>query len=136
MTPESFSHYKIGINEIDDAHWEIMCLIDAITHCIRSETLYPVVALMRVVKRLTDDHFSVEELHMEGSGYPNLASHRVGHRMMALRVSDLCRESTDQANLHRGFLSKLEEVLVTHMDHDDYQYGEYLKNLPKLEETG
>jgi hemerythrin-like metal-binding protein len=126
MSPEAFVHYKVGVENIDDEHWEILIVLNDINSSCRENNYRGVVNKICQLKRLLQAHYASEEEMMERIKFPYLKYHRDAHLNILLELSNfypLCvKKNMLMLEFSTAYLYKL---TVGHLDTLDRQYMEY-----------
>lgn len=121
--------YKVGIEEIDSQHKELVRLLNELHTSIREH--HGSATSREILNQLVDytrTHFMVEESLMRVSGYPEHPAHRHQHETLIAQVRAL-QEKLDSgvASISFELLHFLKNWLMHHINGDDKQFGAYFQ---------
>lgn len=129
MHPASFSHYRLGIKDIDEAHWGLIKAMDAIAAGAASTHFESLVTNLKA-------HFVEEEAFMIDIKFPFYSDHRTAHEMLMQQVQTLASSKAGDQML-KHMTQTLQQVFVNHIDHYDMQILTFINlnhiRLPKIE---
>lgn len=119
--------YRVGIDEIDAQHKELVRLLNDLHISIREH--HGSATSREILNRLVDytrTHFLVEESLMRVSGYAELDSHRHQHETLIAQIAAL-QEKLDAGITSISFelLHFLKHWLMHHINGDDKQFGAF-----------
>lgn len=123
--------YSVGVPRFDDDHMIILDLIN--THLSEAETEVDLDTVQFIVDQLneyTDEHFRLEEEHMDRIGYPKLMDHRRKHAEMRDQLAFIRQQvaagNTDMIELMVRFLNDWwnHHILVEDMAYKQFEMGE------------
>ena len=133
MNREAFSHYKIGILEIDDQHWHLIEMIDNIKYNNKTcRTKDDYVRLIEEIRNSILFHFEYEERLMKGIKFPFFCFHQQEHARLVDLLCNMivelkCSSLKADLNFHIKLVQTLQTVIVEHIDHYDSQIATFLK---------
>jgi hemerythrin-like metal-binding protein len=132
----------MGIERLDAQHAEIAALVNAVQtevnrHAWSDTSRRPdpegpcckrVRRLLERLSALTEAHFAEEERLMERCNYPQLAGHRLEHRLMLADFKGLFRAiCSGRACLRLDDLIALEGWFIGHLASDDRALAQHLR---------
>lgn len=132
MNQLSFIHYMLEIKEIDDQHWELIEIMNNIKqleyNTTQDASQFNVILTELHIK--VEKHFEYEEYCMERDGYPYLYYHKQDHIKLANIINKLSTHDYSKAQFltNKYLISKLQIVIIDHIDQSDMQYGEWYRN--------
>lgn len=128
MNLESFRHYKLDIEKMDEQHFEILCLVNDISRskiCDRNIVL----AKIQKLETIVDTHLKDEEAFMEEINFPYRKFHHEHHITMRSEIARIISFVRDTNQCMVSSIDKISDMFFSHVDHDDTQYGDYYKNV-------
>jgi hemerythrin-like metal-binding protein len=123
MEENRFVHYKLGIPEIDDAHWASFVLMSRIKSTSSVNDIPGVVQILNELYSSMEKHFVEEERMLVKMEYKYIGQHKKEHVDVLSRLVRLIKLVESTKYLYRNVVAELELVLVTHIDHSDRQYA-------------
>lgn len=106
-----FGHYKIGINEIDAAHFEMFALL-YLGKYIKTPSI--INELMITFQELWDTHTIAEEKFMKEISYPYLEAHVNDHEKIKLKIASAIEHLIPSDSYY--VMIDLLEIITTHFD--------------------
>lgn len=136
MSVEWNATYSVKVKELDDQHYQLFTLIEALEAGTKNPDYTTTVqTVLNELMEYVMLHFHTEEGYMESAHYDNLEEHKHIHEELAKSVNDrvnemISREVTalDLIKLH-NFLSNW---IKTHILEEDQLYVEALKSMHDL----
>lgn len=121
---------EIGHEIIDDQHKELFGAFDEfVDGCANGKGKETLLKLHEHLALYTKNHFQEEEALMQGSGYPDLESHRREHQRFQKDLADLRGKiSAEGATLMSLVQSNkvLVAWLVNHVQDTDQRFGHFI----------
>ncbi len=124
MDSAVFKHYKLGIEKIDNEHWELITLMEKVIKCARP----PCDECKILTDKLRDmfySHCSDEEDYMASINYPYLQEHKDSHKMIAVEL-ELCIKRVLSGFVDKYVTDRMIRIFITHIDHQDLQILEFI----------
>lgn len=121
--------FRTGISSIDAEHEKLFEIIGAFRDSVSMNAPQRMVAsTLSALREYADFHLSREELYMETYGYPRLEEHKIKHRELHNKISELVSlHARDPERMdYNEVLEFLENVLVNHVLEWDMDYVGYL----------
>ncbi|MEN3112667.1 bacteriohemerythrin [Uliginosibacterium paludis] len=130
--------YKVGVEEIDSQHKELVRLLNELHVSIREH--HGSATSREILNQLVDytrTHFMVEESLMRVSAYPEMQAHKHQHETLIEQVRAL-QEKLDSgvASISFELLHFLKRWLMHHINGDDKQFGAYFQQSKGAPQTG
>jgi hemerythrin-like metal-binding protein len=128
MNPEIFSHYRIEIPEIDDAHWDVITRLNAAIKVAESDRKFANGMVKEAIKILQAD-LKEEERLMYSYSYPYLNAHKVAHDELV----DKLQESLNQMEAGFRYMSpsyiigRWQRSFLDHIDQHDMQLATFIQ---------
>jgi hemerythrin len=121
--------YSVGVASLDDDHKQMFAIV-SILHSAMSASNGARVA-PKIVKDLAghaQSHFSAEEALMEGTRYPELASHRREHEELLKKFEDFQRKIAAGTFVSSSVTVAefVDKCLIPHTNKTDQKYSEHL----------
>ena len=127
MNLARFQHYKIGVLEIDNEHWEICEMLNEAFALAKAGNFEGLVGLVERINEKLKARFDSEDRAMEKSGYPWLKALQDDHKKLITSIDSFLLKTRDTRYASTFFASDLEKLLLDHIDYQDRQYEEFLK---------
>jgi hemerythrin len=127
MSPEIFNHYKIGLPDIDAAHWDILAkLNDAKGFSDLGQLPFAVTAVAEAIEMLIIE-INEEEIKMKVSNFPYRQNHVLAHAKLlsGLRNAHIQIQNGFRFMSVRYTLGLWQRSFLEHMDQYDIQWGEF-----------
>ena len=126
MHESRFTHYRTGIAEHDEQHWDLLMQMNQLVDTIQSHG-----DASRVFNKLLtslSNHFEHEQQYMADVGFPYVKAHAVDHSRMIRELWHMIdRVVSGNSIAVHSTARQLEDVFVNHIDHFDMQYVEWAK---------
>lgn len=126
MTPENFTHYTLGIDEIDSEHWRLVCTMNSIHTAITEKNLTKVREFTKVLAADLVEHLSNEEAYMERVQYPYRAAHVDQHIELRLAMVKIIQQ-LEEGKLSTKLANQLFGIIAGHIDNSDLQIGVFMR---------
>lgn len=122
-----FVHYRLDIPHLDEEHLALFKLLHRIRTLDDFDTAY---VLLQNAYVAFKEHTAHEEQYMSSVGFPYIAYHSDIHRMLSGAFIDLLMSCSGCKSIESTTHSavKFLEKLVDHIDHEDMQIGEFVRN--------
>ena len=130
MSPDRFVHYTLGIPEIDADHWKMLSDAKTIVDLIKNKNTTEAYLLFIILNDEVKVHCIKEENLMRAINYKWINTHIESHKKILFRLAELDVNEASPDYSINSFAHRLEELLVYHIDSDDMQYAEEVKNHP------
>jgi hemerythrin-like metal-binding protein len=120
---------SVGVKVIDDDHKKLIDMLNELNDGILAgKTSDALESVIDKLLRYTKYHFAREERFFAETGYPDGATHKAEHDLLARRVSNLqMRFETGQSFiLSTETMEFLKNWLIDHIMGSDQQYGPHL----------
>jgi len=118
--------YNLGIQIVDDQHRGIVSTINSLCFAIQTkhgnEMLQPIINMVTEYTRI---HFEVEEDFLKKCGYPDLENHRLLHKELTEKLSQVGHESIWNKD-PQEFLGFLKDWWINHICKEDRVFCKYL----------
>jgi hemerythrin len=120
--------YSVKVTSFDQQHQTLFKSINELHEALRAGRGKDLVG--KILQRLIDytaSHFAKEEAVLEKNGYPELATHRAGHRALVNEVLKL-QKDYEAGNLGVAvkLMQFLQKWLSDHIQNTDKRYGSFL----------
>ena len=125
VSKESFKHYKIGYEPVDNEHWAIISLMNDAIVSLKLGQYDTAVPIVHSIEELLHTHFVTEEQLMIKVNFPYTAAHCDEHRRIILELKKVL-EFLDKRVLQDHIVDHLESTLMDHIDHYDTQISNFL----------
>lgn len=130
--------YRVGIEEIDSQHLELVRLLNELHHAIVEHQ--PWSSASKTLKHLAhyaETHFAAEERLMQASDYPDLDIHHRLHETLLRQVNSL-QEKLELGVLPVNFelLGFLKRWLFEHINGDDKEFARFYLRQEKFVHAG
>lgn len=127
MTPERFEHYKLNIQSIDDAHWDLLQRMIILKTLANNGGLGEALAMMDDLYDRFDKHFIEEEQYMADIHYPFIGTHKVAHNALRATLRKVTDHNSKYDAIPRWRINDLIEAFVKHIDFFDIQIADFKK---------
>ena len=116
--------YSVGDPILDGHHKSLLNMFNEISALLtKDKATDELLELVTKLKEYTEHHFSAEEVRMEASNYPDLASHREKHKVFVNQIeSSYNRISDNPDEVTEDLFIFLSQWLITHIQKDDQNY--------------
>lgn len=126
MSPEAFVHYRVGIENIDNEHWEILQLYESIRVSCQDNNHSKVFDKVGQLRRLLEAHYASEEEMMEKINFPYLKYHKSAHLDILSELNSLQPFCVKRNMFMVEYCTEvLNKMTIVHLDTLDRQYMEY-----------
>jgi len=119
--------YKVGVEEIDSQHKELVRLLNTLHVSIREH--HGSATSREILNQLIDytrTHFMVEESLMRVASYPEFSAHHKQHETLITQIRELQEKlDTGVASISFELLHFLKRWLMQHINGDDKQFGAF-----------
>lgn len=126
MTPENFTHYTLGIDEIDSEHWRLICTMNSIHDAIAEKNLDKVRRFTKILNTDLIEHLSNEEAYMERVQYPYLEAHIEQHIELRVALLKIIHQ-LDEGKMSIDLTRRLFGIIAGHIDNSDMQIGAFMR---------
>lgn len=120
-------NYKVGIQEVDEQHMELVAMLNALHQAIVEH--HAKEASRKILDQLADytrTHFLLEESLMRVTHYPGFAAHKQQHEELIKQVVDLQHKlDTGGATITFELLHFLKAWLAHHINETDKRFGAF-----------
>lgn len=123
-----------GVADIDEQHKSLFRWFGELESAAADQRMMMAAYAITRLSHYTRTHFAAEEVLMERSGYPQLASHRAEHEAFRKRLSALQSEAVVR-DVSEDAVVLLREWLVHHISQVDMAYVPHVSKLLKSEKT-
>lgn len=127
--------YKIGIQEVDEQHKELVNILNALHNAIVNHRAKE--ASRRILDQLaeyTRTHFMLEESLMRVTHYPGFDIHKKQHEDLIKQVVELQEKLTSgKATITFELLHFLKGWLTQHINESDRRFGAYFAQSNNLQ---
>ena len=131
MDLQVFEHYKLGIDHLDRQHYDLLGHLADIS---RAKTKDEACHLIDNLVVDLDAHFITEVRFMESINYPYIAHHIETHKKLDKTFENLREKIVYDTVFDASWVAKdTMRILLNHIDHEDMQYAQYYKKMPKNE---
>lgn len=122
--------YSVNIAKFDEAHKELITLINEIHENMKAEKSPEVVGeVLRKLSRYTQEHFSAEESLMKKHDYPYFDDHKSEHSHFILEIDKLTEKYESSSNLiNIQVLYFLKDWLTNHILNTDKRYSDFFNS--------
>lgn len=122
------SKYSVGVKILDDHHESLMEILNefhAAMLCGRGRMAAG--SLLKRLRSLAHEHFSVEEKLMATARFPNLTQHREHHEEMLQQVEEfVARHESGERGMYIELLRFLYKCLRSHVMQHDREYVQHM----------
>jgi hemerythrin len=125
------SKYSVGVPELDFQHQRLFRLIYELRTGIATLHGQEVVGIvLNKLVNYTIYHFATEEELMQQCGFPDLATHRIEHNALTLKISEMQEEyRRGMPDAADNCLRYLEMWLEEHVQESDQEYVPFLSKI-------
>lgn len=123
MDASRFVHYKTGFESIDKEHWDLLQQMDAVKKYAKANDTETALKLLATLSEDFDAHCTSEEKFMESLSFPYINAHKAEHDRLRTKLKQIGERNW----IYREVVSDLEEIFVSHIDHQDMQLAEFVK---------
>ena len=123
MDASRFVHYKTGFESVDKEHWDLLQQMNLVKQYIKANDKETALKLLATLSVAFDAHCVSEEKFMESMSFPYIDAHKVEHDRLRTKLKQL----SEREWIFREVISDLEEIFVSHIDHQDMQLAEFVK---------
>jgi hemerythrin len=127
MNQETFAHYKVGIPAIDEEHFELLLILDAIQSDLHVGKYSESFEKIDVLREKLIRHCFSEEKMMEKINFPYMEGHRNSHVILLHELEKIFHLFGPRKVLDMYTASDVRTKMVSHFDDMDRQYIEYYK---------
>ncbi len=119
---------KIGIDEVDFEHHELIRLINALyDHADQKDSCMAVLYFLGEIYEIISTHFALEEKHMLELNYDQYEVHKNDHEQLLNDILDIMSEYRNTSNLDkRKFSERLNKWFVQHFMTKDARLHKFL----------
>lgn len=126
MNLEAFAHYKVGIEIIDEEHWEILRLVDSIKVCAQDKNYDKALALFEKLPCMLKAHYSSEEEMMERIQFPYREYHKTLHATILIEIVKVRHFFLEKnSHMEEHYMILFYQLIVGHLDTADREYIKY-----------
>lgn len=126
--------YKVGIQEVDEQHQELVAMLNALHQAIVEH--HAKEASRKILDQLADytrTHFLLEESLMRVTHYPGFDAHKQQHEELIKQVVDLQHKlDTGGATITFELLHFLKVWLAQHINETDKRFGAFFTKADHL----
>ncbi len=129
MTLLTWSHAcTIGVRAMDEQHGILMDTLNELRlSLVRGGGREQVGEGLGRLIDFTRMHFACEERLLEQQEFPGLSVHREAHQRLLMELEDAALRTAHQDEMHtRSLLLFLRDWYLSHVEHLDREYGEWL----------
>jgi hemerythrin len=121
--------YSVGVEKIDAQHKQIIDMINLLQDALAKKNASAEIKQVLVsLAEYANTHFGYEERLMTHVDYPGLAAHVREHARLTHEVQDMLRRLKRGDSISaRRLLSMLRNWWTTHIERDDMQYAEWIR---------
>jgi hemerythrin-like metal-binding protein len=117
--------YSVKVRSCDAEHLKLFALINDLHQAMQAGQGAQIIdAIVADLERYTQTHFSAEEALMARTNYPDLAAHRLQHKMFIDRVAEFRQTGLNGQSI--AVLTFLNDWLTKHIMRIDKQYSDHL----------
>ena len=127
MTPDVFRHYRTGVGILDTQHAELFDIINTISVALASGDNARYIESLDILEEKFLAHITFEESLMDVSKYPNKNIHELHHREDVSQI--LTHLRCAKAQHIAADISRIEVMLLMHIDNEDIAFGKFLRNV-------
>ena len=132
MTPERFVHYVTGFHQVDAEHFELFATLDNLIDCLKKSDRQSAEKLITELKLMMFRHCKTEYDLMIQYEYPYIVHHCQQHGEIIKNLSLLASRLYISQYFSHTFISNFEESFLSHLDHEDINFANWVKENGKL----
>ena len=124
------NEFKIGIDEVDFEHRELIDLInESFNEASRKDSNMAVMYFLGEIYEKISAHFALEERHMKVLNYDEYEDHKQDHERLLDDVLNIMDENRDTSNLNKKeFGERLNEWFAQHFKTKDARLHNFLNH--------
>lgn len=128
MSPDQFRHYKVNVPNVDDEHWDMITFMYGINAAAAQGDKNTVALKVGMLETMLEEHCIQEEQLMEKINFPYINAHKEAHNVLRRRMREIANNvNLEKFYLHKDLMRNLHDIFVTHIDHMDMQYADWIK---------
>ncbi len=117
--------YSVGNSKLDQQHQYLFRMSNEIQNADFSEAK----DYIKKLYKYTREHFSFEEEHMQGIGFPELEGHKELHNKMITDLNSITEAFSDNINSFEEIKIFLYSWWVDHILHQDKKYFNFTRTV-------
>jgi hemerythrin-like metal-binding protein len=123
--------FSVHVDRLDQDHRELFAMVDKLfTAIAKGQGRTIVDQLIKVLFDYTRYHFSAEEALMAKAKYPGLSAHRVEHRNLLSRISEIrCELAEDPTSEPIQLADLMQKWLAKHIRKSDQEYSSLMNTV-------
>jgi hemerythrin len=120
----AFQLPKIGIQEIDDQHAQLVLCLDRLELWVgKGQGFAATLDALSSLNDYVEKHFTFEEALLRQRGYQKLDEHIEEHRQISAELARLTKQVLDGGDIDQELLDLIRKWIITHIGVEDVAYA-------------
>lgn len=122
--PTKFQLPKIGIQEIDEQHAQLVVCLDRLELWVgKGQGFAAALDALSSLNDYVEKHFTCEEALLRHYGYQKLDKHIEEHRQISAELARLTKQVLDGGDIDQELLDLIRKWIITHIGVEDVEYA-------------
>jgi hemerythrin len=122
--PSSVQLPKIGIQEIDNQHAQLVACLDRLELWVeKGQGFAAALDALNSLNTYVEEHFTFEEAFLLQHCYPKLEEHIEEHRQIKAELTRLTQRVLDGGDIDQELLGLIREWIISHIGVEDVEYA-------------
>ena len=128
MNADRFTHYKFGIDILDEEHWNAFSLLNDLLTWLKSGDFERADTGLETLFEYVSHHNKLEQELMEKYNYPYITRHLENNAEIIERAKKI-KNHIASRKISRFDITDFESAIINHIDHHDRQLANHIHSL-------